>query len=204
MSDLSTLELCAGGGGQALGFEAADWQHVALIDNDAHACATLRVNRPGWRVVEADLSAVDGREFRGVDLVAGGVPCPPFSVAGTQLGEADQRDLFPEALRIVAEAQPKAVMFENVRGFATAKFAAYRRRLIDALLALGYESRWCLLNAAKFGVPQSRTRFVLVALRPKQMRDFAWVASSGPRCHGGGDAQGTHGSAGMGRGSEMG
>ena len=190
MSDISALELCAGGGGQALGFEAAGWQHAALIDNDPHACATLRWNRPRWRVVEADLAAVDGREFRGVDLVAGGVPCPPFSVAGAQMGEADQRDLFPEALRIVAEAHPKAVMFENVRGFATAKFAAYRHSLIDALMALGYESRWCLLNAAKFGVPQSRTRFVLVALRPEQMRDFAWVPSSGTRCTVGGTIKG--------------
>ena len=64
-----------------------------------------------------DLHDFDGNPYRGIDLLAGGVPCPPFSVAGKQLGEKDERDLFPEALRLIKEIRPRAVMLENVRGF---------------------------------------------------------------------------------------
>jgi DNA (cytosine-5)-methyltransferase 1 len=111
------LEICAGAGGQALGLEAAGFDHAAAVEIDAHACQTLRTNRPHWKVVEADVLELDGKEFRGIDLLAGGVPCPPFSVAGKQLGAADERDLFPEAVRLAGEARPRAVMIENVRGF---------------------------------------------------------------------------------------
>ena len=179
MSELTVLEICAGGGGQALGLEAAGWRHTTLVDHDPCACETLRQNRPDWHVAESDLADFDGIDFRGVDLLAAGVPCPPFSVAGEQLGHADERDLFPEALRIIAAVRPRAVMFENVRGFATSRFAPYRRRLLSDLSELGYGARWRLVNAAGFGVPQSRTRFVLVALRPQHMHDFAWVGPSG-------------------------
>ncbi len=77
---LSTLELCAGGGGQALGFEQAGIEHVGLVEMDRHACATLRLNRPGWNVMEEDLNRFDGTAFRGADIISGGLPCPPFSV----------------------------------------------------------------------------------------------------------------------------
>src|SRR5207249_1587138 len=83
------------------------------IDNDLQACETLKENRPNWRVRHADIEEISGSEFRGVDLVAAGVPCPPFSIAGKQLGAGDERDLFPEALRIIQEAEPSAVMPEN-------------------------------------------------------------------------------------------
>ncbi|MBL4620285.1 MAG: DNA cytosine methyltransferase, partial [Marinicaulis sp.] len=92
---ISSIELCAGGGGQALGLEAAGFGHLALVDNDTPACNTLRLNRPKWAVFEQDLAEFDGAPFRGVDLVAGGLPCPPFSVAGKQLGPKDERNLFP-------------------------------------------------------------------------------------------------------------
>src|SRR5262245_10504306 len=95
MSGLTTLELCAGAGGQALGYEQAGIDHVGLVELDRHACATLRLNRPGWDVIEGDLNSFDASGFKGVDIVSGGLPCPPFSVAGKQLGKKDERNLFP-------------------------------------------------------------------------------------------------------------
>ena len=74
-----SVEMCAGAGGQALGLEKAGFEHSALVELDPAACATLRLNRPTWNVVEQDLRTFDGRPFAGVDLVSGGVPCPPFS-----------------------------------------------------------------------------------------------------------------------------
>lgn len=170
------LEICAGAGGQALGLERAGFEHRAAVEIDPDACATLRMNRPGWSVLEADVREVSGRDFRGISLVAGGVPCPPFSIAGKQLGADDERDLFPEALRLVAEAKPDAVLLENVRGLASARFDSYRQRVIDQLRRLGYESDWRLVQASDYGVPQLRPRFILVAARPRIMDRFRWPA----------------------------
>ena len=116
MKPLTTLELCAGGGGQALGLEQAGIEHVALVELDRHACATLRINRPKWSVVQTDTREFDATPYRGVDIVSGGLPCPPFSVAGKQLVDKDDRNLFPSALRVISEVRPRAVMIENVRG----------------------------------------------------------------------------------------
>src|SRR5262245_27246505 len=102
MQSLTTLELCAGAGGQALGLEQAGIRHAGLIENDKHACATLRRNRPQWNVIERNLNEfTDASAFRGVDIVSGGLPCPPFSRAGGQLGENDERNLFPATIRFV-------------------------------------------------------------------------------------------------------
>src|SRR5215213_9665525 len=115
---LTVFEICAGAGGQAIGLEVAGFDCVAAVELDHHACETLRLNRPHWNVIEEDVRKVDGTPYRDrVDLLAGGVPCPPFSIAGKQLGSDDERDLFPEALRLVEECKPRAVMLENVRGF---------------------------------------------------------------------------------------
>lgn len=173
---LSALEICAGAGGQAVGLEAAGFDHAGAVEIEPAACATLRLNRPTWHVLQGDVRAVSGRDFRGIDLLAGGVPCPPFSIAGRQLGADDERDLFPEALRLVEETRPAAVMLENVRGLATERFAAYRRDLLARLTRLGYDPFWRVLNASDFGVPQLRPRFLLVALRPEYSSDFRWPA----------------------------
>lgn len=174
MAKYSVAEFCVGGGGQALGLEAAGFDCVAAVEIDPDCCTTLRLNRPRWNVLQEDMREVGGQRWRGVDLFAAGVPCPPFSIAGKQLGTADDRDMFPAALRIIAEMQPKAVLLENVPGFALAKFADYRDTLRLKLLDLGYESDWRVLHAADYGVPQLRPRFILVALRKKQMSAFVW------------------------------
>jgi DNA (cytosine-5)-methyltransferase 1 len=171
---LTSLEICAGAGGQALGLEQAGFEHVALVEIEPAACATLRLNRPKWKVREGDLHAFDGRPFKGVDLLAGGVPCPPFSKAGRQLGASDERDLFPEALRLVDECRPKAIMLENVRGLLDAVFDDYRNKVEQQLKKLGYLPGWRLLNASDFGVCQLRPRVVFVGIRKDMADGFAW------------------------------
>ena len=179
MKRFTSIELCAGAGGQAIGLERAGFDHLALVEVDDHCCETLRANRKIWkeRVERVDLRLFDPSPFKGVDLVAGGLPCPPFSMAGKQLGEKDERNLFPVALDIVEAVQPKAVMFENVRGILDAVFADFRGSILKRLSANGYKADWCLLNASDFGVPQLRPRVVFVALREEYWRHFAWPRS---------------------------
>jgi DNA (cytosine-5)-methyltransferase 1 len=174
--------MCAGAGGQALGLEQAGFGHEALVEIEKQFCATLRLNRPHWNVSEGDLGDFDGRPYKGVELLAGGLPCPPFSVAGKQLGEKDERNLFPEALRLADEIRPRAIMIENVRGFLDAVFDDYRQHLKKQLKKLGYAADWRLLNASEFGVPQLRPRVVIVALRQELADRFDWpqVASHNP------------------------
>jgi len=169
------LELCAGAGGQALGLEMAGFGHVGLIENDAAACNTLRLNRPGWNVIEHDLfQPLDLKPFKGVDLLAGGLPCPPFSVAGKQLGERDERNLFNVGINYVDAIRPKAVMFENVKGMLDPRFADYRAWIDQRLRKLGYEPGWKLLQASDFGVPQLRPRVLMVAVRKEASSRFQW------------------------------
>ena len=171
---LSAIELCAGAGGLSLGLERAGFQPVALIDNDSHACATLRVNRPRWNTIEADLTGFDLSPWSGADLVSGGLPCPPYSLAGKQQGADDERDLFPTMLRIVESVKPRAVLIENVRGLLHAKFADVRAQVDDALRALGFETYWAMLDAADFGTPQTRSRVFLIALRTGETGTLEW------------------------------
>ena len=171
---LSSMEICAGAGGQALGLENAGFEHVSLVEIDPAACQTLRFNRPSWHVTQGDLHHYSADQWKGIELFAGGVPCPPFSKAGKQLGNDDARDLFPEALRLISECLPMAVMLENVRGLLDSMFDNYRANLIADLKKLGYTAEWRLLNASDFGVPQLRPRVVFVALKTSTAEHFSW------------------------------
>lgn len=173
----TVVEICAGAGGQALGLENAGFDHKLAVELDEHAATTLRLNRPDWDVRTgdvADRSVWNPADFEGVSLLAGGVPCPPFSIAGRQLGASDERDLFAWAVEQAAVVKPRALMLENVRGLSQPRFDAYRRRILDRLADLGYEPFWKLLSASDFEVPQLRPRFVLVALKPEDAKYFAW------------------------------
>jgi len=150
----TAFEMCAGAGGQALGVEQAGFDHVGLIDSDLHCRNTLLLNRPGWNVLHGDLGKLDGAPFKGIDLLAGGLPCPPFSKAGKQLGENDERNLFPVALRLIEEVRPKAIMIENVRGILDNTFDPFRDAFARSLNRLGYRGEWKLFNASEFGVSQ--------------------------------------------------
>lgn len=169
----TVLEVCAGAGGQALGLERAGFDTAAAVEIDQHAVETLRLNRPKWQVIHGDIRELDGTKFRGVDLFAGGVPCPPFSIAGKQLGSDDERDLFPEAIRLIGECEPRAVLLENVAGFSGRKFDAYRDALLGKIQDLGYETSWRVIQASDLGVPQLRPRFVLTAIRRSDAERFS-------------------------------
>ncbi len=176
--ELTSIEICAGAGGQALGLERAGFRHVALVENDPACCETLRSVRR-WRsaVLPISVKHFYAAEFAGeVDLFAGGVPCPPFSRAGLRLGADDGRDLFPTAIRLIKECQPRAVMLENVRGLMSSSFDDYRREVIvRPLREAGYVPLgWRLLEAKDFGVPQLRPRAIFVALRADAAPFFRW------------------------------
>jgi DNA (cytosine-5)-methyltransferase 1 len=182
VADLDVVEICAGAGGQALGLERAGFEHALAVELDPSACGTLRANRPGWKLAEgdaADPALWRPRDYGGVALLAGGVPCPPFTVAGRQLGAADERDLFAWAVELCGIVRPRALLLENVRGLSTNRFSAYRQHVLDRLRELGYVPGWRLLHASDFGVPQLRPRTVLVALRPADAPWFRWPSPSG-------------------------
>jgi DNA (cytosine-5)-methyltransferase 1 len=173
----TSVEICAGAGGQALGVERAGFRHLALVENDPWCCQTLR-NRRKWKgaVREIDLYEWTSVAFRGkVDLFAGGVPCPPFSRAGRRLGSEDERDLFPKAIELIADCNPRAVLLENVRNLLSDEFAEYRRKHIERPLARqGFEVRWKLVHASDYGVPQLRPRAMCVALKRDIAPFFDW------------------------------
>ncbi|MEV7619134.1 DNA (cytosine-5-)-methyltransferase [Microbacterium sp. NPDC089321] len=182
--DFGVVEVCAGAGGQSLGLHKAGFTHRLAVEIDETAADTLRNNLDVPVVIGdvADPDLWDPLDYEGVDLFAGGVPCPPFSAAGKQLGTSDERDLFAWAIEQVSVLRPRAVMLENVRGLSAPRFAAYRQRVLDRLLELGYVGEWQLLHAADFGVPQLRPRFVLVAMPADDMRYFHWPEpNAGPR-----------------------
>lgn len=174
-----SLELCAGGGGQALGLEGAGFHHVGVVEYEPQFCTTLRYNRPHWNVIQQDIRDFQAGSYGDVDLIAGGVPCPPFSIAGKQLGAEDERDMFPTVLSIISKVRPRAVMLENVPGLAAAKFQQYRNDLLKRLHRLGYEAEWRVLQASDFGVPQLRPRFILVGLKPDDLLHFNWPQGAG-------------------------
>lgn len=177
------VEICAGAGGQSLGLERAGFEHKLAVELDENAAKTLKHNRGNWDVRigdVADLAVWDPAEFAEVDLLAGGVPCPPFSIAGQQVGATDERDLFAWAVETAtAKIRPRALLLENVRGLSASRFSAYRQHVLDTLHEAGYIAEWKLLHASEFGVPQLRPRFVLVALQEEYAPYFDWPQPAG-------------------------
>ena len=164
--EFTTIEICAGAGGQALGLSMAGFHHVALVEYEKDYCHVLKTNKPNWNVICDDLRNFSGKKFYNqIDLLAGGVPCPPFSIAGKQLGKEDERDLFPEAIRLISEINPKTVMLENVRGLLDPRFDEYRNDILKNIEQLGYKTQIKLLNASDYGVPQLRPRVIIIGIR---------------------------------------
>ncbi|HET8570056.1 MAG TPA: DNA cytosine methyltransferase [Candidatus Limnocylindria bacterium] len=198
---LTSIELFTGAGGLALGVHQAGFRHLAVAEYDRHAVETLRLNRAiaGLDDVEIErtnVADVDWSPFAGrVDLLAGGVPCQPFSLGGRHRGHEDARNLFPEMLRAVRDIAPAAVLVENVKGLLRSSFAPYFAHVLrqlqmpelsaragelwhehDARLIreseayrrrgdLLYTTRHQLIQAADYGVPQLRERVFIVAYR---------------------------------------
>jgi DNA (cytosine-5)-methyltransferase 1 len=186
VSDLSVVEICAGAGGQSLGLHLAGFRHRLAVEIDPVAASTLRNNLHRFAALSGDedpevavgdvasAATWTPTKYRRVSLLAGGVPCPPFSMAGKQLGASDERDLFAWAVELAGQMKPDAVLLENVRGLSMPRFSAYRQAVLDRFEKLGYAADWHLLEARDFGVPQLRPRFVLVALRSKYAPFFRW------------------------------
>lgn len=168
------FEMCAGAGGQALGTEQAGFEHVGLVDNETHCINTLKLNRPNWNAIHGDLNSLDGTQFAGIDLLAGGLPCPPFSKAGKQLGEDDERNLFPAAIRLIDQMRPKSIMIENVRGILDKDFAEFRAAFTQQIDSIGYIGSWKLFNSSDFGVSQLRPRAIFVAFQKNLSAQFTW------------------------------
>src|SRR5262249_47199520 len=123
---LTSLELFSGAGGLALGLEAAGFDHLALVEFNKHAAATIRHNRPNWPLFDVDVRKFDLRPFVDrVDLLAAGAPCQPFSLGGRHKGDEDHRNLFPEVFKAIRRVYPRAILLENVKGLTRESFRPY-------------------------------------------------------------------------------
>jgi DNA (cytosine-5)-methyltransferase 1 len=208
---MKSIELFAGAGGLAIATSRAGFDHQAVIEWDEDACNTLRRNaRSGsghagnWNVIKQDISTVDFRQFRkNVHFVSGGPPCQPFSLGGKHGGHEDKRNMFPHAVRAIREIQPKAFIFENVKGLLRKGFANYYSYIIHQLrfpelksrgdeewtdhlarlekLATGGKHRglqynvvYRLMDAADYGVPQHRYRVLIVGVRADLEIEFSF------------------------------
>jgi DNA (cytosine-5)-methyltransferase 1 len=173
VNGLRALSLFSGGGGLDLGFDLAGFSHVASYEILPVAGETLRRNRPSWTVCsgyDGDVTRIDWCGLKGdVDVIHGGPPCQPFSVAGYQMGHEDIRDMFPEFVRAVLEIQPRAFVAENVPALASNKFRGYVERTILGPLGSCYDVAMFKLSADWFGVPQNRTRVVFVGFLDKRV-----------------------------------
>ncbi len=168
------VELCAGAGGLALGLERAGFEHVALIEMNRNAVATLRANRPDWNVVQADVRKVDFSQYRDqrIDLLTGGLPCTPFSTVGQKKGRHDENDLMMEGVRAVREIAPKAFLFENVEGILHSRHADYVAFLLREFSKAGYSTEIHRINAKDYGVAQNRSRIMMVGMRKDLVGTF--------------------------------
>ena len=160
-----SIDLFCGAGGLSLGLDAAGFEPVLGVDTNADAANTYRANFPIARMEVRSIHEIDFRQWRGVDLVAGGPPCQPFSNGGLRRASQDSRDMLPQFVRAVNEARPKAFIMENVAGL----LAARNRGYLDAILEQ-FDDGYTLLppriiNAADYGVPQKRLRLVIIGMR---------------------------------------
>lgn len=169
---LTAIDVFAGAGGLSLGLKASGWSVEAAVEYDSSAMETHRRNFPETSHFTQDVREIDFARFRGIDLVAGGPPCQPFSVSGKRLGSFDVRDMVPEFVRAVSEAKPRAFVMENVAGLTASRFNDYLSDQIFALQSLGYAVFNKVLNAANYGVAQRRNRLFLVGIRQDQDRLF--------------------------------
>jgi len=174
---MKCLSLFSGAGGLDIGLEAAGFEIVGSVERDTDCCDTLRLNH-SWPVIECDVAEIDPTAIcttNSLDLVAGGPPCQPFSKSAQWTnhgarGLADVRsNTLTQFMNIVGHLRPRAFLLENVEGFATAGGLGFIQQKLKDLenQGISYSLSWKILNAAEFGVPQKRKRFVAVGLRDR-------------------------------------
>lgn len=170
---LTSLEICSGAGGAAIGLHAAGFEFVGLVERNKFAVRTLMANNVLGPIFHEDVQHMDFERYKGkIDLFAGGVPCQPHSTLGRQAGAEDERDLFMRALDIIREVRPRAVILENVVGFGQRQAHAYRARIFADLFEAGYDAELFAIRASDYGLAQARPRLVLVAMRDGLMGRF--------------------------------
>lgn len=170
-SGFTSIELFAGAGGTALGFENAGFSHVLVNEIDSHAVNTLIHNRPQWNVVKDDVKNISFAQYEGVDVLVAGFPCQTFSMAGNRKGFADTRGtLFHEVIRAARECHPKIIVGENVKGLVSHDKGTTLNVICSALEDAGYIPFWKILRAQFYGVAQKRERIILVGVR-KDLHD---------------------------------
>jgi DNA (cytosine-5)-methyltransferase 1 len=203
---MNSLEIFSGMGGLAKGLEQAGFKHSAFVEFNAHACTSLRENFDAEKVFHGDIRDFNFDDFDSIDVVAGGPPCQPFSLGGKHKAYDDSRDMFPYAIRAIERLTPKAFIFENVKGLLRSSFSDYfeyiilrltypgfkpevsgdwldhlliLRRLKDmAYTGVSYRVQFKLMNAANYGVPQTRERVVIVGIRSDIKADWTFPPES--------------------------
>lgn len=198
---LTGIEIFSGAGGLAKGLEDSGIRHRAFVEWNKNACGTLRKNFGESYVYEGDVRKFDFLQYDGVDIIAGGPPCQPFSLGGKALGFDDKRDMFPHAVDAIRKLKPKAFIFENVKGLLRDSFKEYYEFIILQLqypdyplessdwrknyeslksakksnyMGLKYNVTYRLVNAADYGVPQKRERVIIVGFRSDLKVDWSF------------------------------
>jgi len=203
---MNSLEIFSGTGGLAKGLEEAGFQHAAFVEFNKHACASLRKNFDPGKVYCGDIRDFDLNTLTSIDVVAGGPPCQPFSLGGKHKAHNDSRDMFPYAIKAIEHLTPKAFVFENVKGLLRASFSDYFEYILLRLTYPGfisagtddwrdhlallrkvekmayagtrYNVQFKLLNAADYGVPQTRERVVIVGIRADLGVDWSFPTAT--------------------------
>jgi len=184
---LRTLSLFSGGGGLDLGFDRAGYEHIASYELIPICEETFKINRPNWKIYtgldNGDVTKVDWRKYSNrVDIIHGGPPCQPFSIAGEQKGINDDRNMWGEFTRAVNSIKPKAFIAENVLGLLNPKFDGFvKYYILDELK--DYHIVKFEMNAANYGVPQIRRRVFFVGFKNK--KDFKKFNIPKPTHHNG-------------------
>ena len=169
---IRSLSLFSGGGGLDLGFDRAGYIHTASYELIPICKETLKANRPNWQVFggpnEGDVTKVKWKKYKGkVDLIQGGPPCQPFSIAGEQKGLDDERNMWSEFNRAINTIKPKAFVAENVLGLMNPKFEGFVKKYILEELADYHITRF-EMHASDYGIPQIRKRVFFVGFKTKK------------------------------------
>ena len=160
------LDIFAGAGGLSIGLERAGFTVAAAAEWDKDACETYAGAHPAADLIEGDVAAMSFRPWRGqVEVLAGGPPCQPWSTGGKRLGPGDPRNGWPSFLRALREIGPRAFLAENVAGLAATSRRGHLHALLGELTGLGFGVAWAIVNAADYGVPQKRSRLLIVGIR---------------------------------------
>lgn len=176
-NNLKTLSLFSGGGGLDLGFDRAGFKHIASYELIPICKNTFSQNKPHWLIFagekEGDVTHIDWRKYTNqIDIIHGGPPCQPFSIAGEQKGKSDERNMWGEFNRAVNIIKPKAFIAENVLGLLSPKFDSFVKKYILNELS-DYSIVKFEMNAADYGIPQIRRRVFFVGFRnKKEVRHF--------------------------------